>query len=339
MTRRALTRRSFGALAGAAILHAATPARAEVDTVRIPQGAGGIGFLPLLVMEKKGLIEQKAREMGFNLAVEWLRLGGPAMVNDLLISGQADFAAAGPPAMITVWARTIGNANIKSVAAMTSIPMYLNTRSPTLNALHDLGPNDKIAVTAVKVSIPAIILQMAAVKEFGPSEYTRYDQYTVSMTHPDGVAALLSGTEITSHFTSPPFNQRERKAPNIRRVMTSDDVMGGSTTFTMVYTTAKFHDANPKAYAAVLSTLKDVIAFINADKRAAAQIFLESSDAKGWKLEEILEILNDPDVRFTTSPENVMKYANFMADVGTIKTRPKTWQDMFFPEIHGIPGS
>ncbi len=221
-----LTRRSFGALAGATILHAASPARAETDTVRIPQGAGGIGFLPLLVMEKKGLVEQKAQEMGFKLGVEWLRLGGPSMVNDLLISGQADFAAAGPPAMITIWARTMGNAGVKGVCGMTSIPMYLNTRSPTLNALHDLGPNDKIAVTAVKVSIPAIILQMAAVKEFGPSEYTRYDQYTVSMTHPDGVAALLSGTEITSHFTSPPFYQRERKAPNIRRIMTSDDVMG-----------------------------------------------------------------------------------------------------------------
>jgi NitT/TauT family transport system substrate-binding protein len=89
----------------------------------------------------------------------------------------------------------------------------------------------------------------------------------------------------------------------------------------------------------VLKALEEALAFINADKRAAAQIFLESSDAKGWKLEEVLEILDDSDVRFTTSPENVMKYASFMADVGTIKLRPKTWQDMFFPEIHGVPGN
>ena len=34
------------------------------------------------------------------------------------------------------------------------------------------------------------------------------------------------------------------------------------------------------------------------------------------KLEEVLEVLNDPDVRYTTSPENLMKYADFMADVG-----------------------
>jgi NitT/TauT family transport system substrate-binding protein len=52
-----------------------------------------------------------------------------------------------------------------------------------------------------------------------------------------------------------------------------------------------------------------------------------------------MEILNDPDIRFTTSPESVMKYANFMADVGSIKLRPNAWQDMFFPEIHGVPGN
>jgi len=44
-------------------------------------------------------------------------------------------------------------------------------------------------------------------------------------------------------------------------------------------------------------------------------------------------------VRFTTSPENVMTYANFMADVGSIKARPKAWQEMFFPEIHAVPGN
>ena len=49
-------------------------------------------------------------------------------------------------------------------------------------------------------------------------------------------------------------------------------------------------------------------------------------------------LLNDPDIRFTTSPENVMKYANFMADVGSIKERPAKWQDMFFPDIHGVKG-
>jgi len=120
--------------------------------------------------------------------------------------------------------------------------------------------------------------------------------------------------------------------------MTSNDVMGGPSTFTMLYTRGKFHDENPKVYAAFLKALQEALAFINDDKRGAAQTFLDM-EGQGLKLEEVMEILADPDVRYTTSPENVMKYADFMATVGSIKARPTKWQELFFSEIHGVPGS
>jgi NitT/TauT family transport system substrate-binding protein len=334
MRRLALT---LGILASALLL---TPARAEVDVVKIPKGAGGVGFLPLIVMEEKKLVELEAQKMGLKLAAEYIRLGGPAVVNDMLLAGAAHFAPAGPPAFITIWDRTANNMKVKGVAAMTSIPMYLNTKAPHLKSLKDLTPNDKIAVTAVKVSIPAIIMQMQAIKEGGKANYAKYDPYTVSLTHPDGVIALLSGkTEVTAHFTSPPFHQRERRDPAVRTIATSNDIMGAPSTFTMLYAPSKFYEENPKTYAAVLKALQAAIAFINADKKAAADVFLASEEGKGWKLDDIMEILNDPDVRFTTSPESMMTYATFMADVGSIKQKPAKWQEMFFPDIHGIPGN
>ena len=58
-----------------------------------------------------------------------------------------------------------------------------------------------------------------------------------------------------------------------------------------------------------------------------------------FSVNEIVEVLNDPHVKFTTTPENVMKYATFMHDVGSIKNRPSSWKDLFFPEIQGAPGS
>jgi NitT/TauT family transport system substrate-binding protein len=315
-------------------------ARAEVDVVKIPKGAGGVGFLPLIVMEEKKLVEAEAQKMGLKVSAEYIQLGGPAVVNDMLLSGAAHFAPAGPPAFITIWDRTRANMKVKGVAAMTSIPMYLNTKAPHLKSLKDLTPNDKIAVTAVKVSIPAIIMQMQAIKECGKENYAKYDPYTVSLTHPDGVIALLSGrTEVTAHFTSPPFHQRERKDPAVRTITTSNEIMGGPSTFTMLYAPSKFHDENPKVYAAVLKALQGAIDFINADKQAAADVFMASSEGKGWKREDVMDVLNDPDIRFTTSPQNVMKYANFMADVGSIKLRPEKWQEMFFPEIHGVTGN
>jgi NitT/TauT family transport system substrate-binding protein len=319
---------------------APTLARAEVDVVKIPKGAGGVGFLPLVVMEEKKLVEQEAQKMGLKLAAEYIRFGGPSVVNDMLLSGNAHFAPAGPPAFITIWDKTAANMKVRGVAAMTSIPMYLNTHAPHLKSLKDLTANDKIAVTAVKVSIPAIIMQMAAMKEFGKADFARYDPYTVSLTHPDGVTMLLAGkSEITAHFTSPPFHQRERKDPRIRTITTSNEIMGGPSTFTMLYAPAKFYDENPKAYAAVLKALQAAIAFINADRCAAAEVYLQSEEGRGWKMDDLMEVLNDPDIRFTTSPENLMTYANFMADVGSIKNRPKAWQEMFFPDIHDVPGN
>ncbi|HSR82453.1 MAG TPA: hypothetical protein VLL28_16905, partial [Hyphomicrobiaceae bacterium] len=55
----------------------------------------------------------------------------------------------------------------------------------------------------------------------------------------------------------------------------------------------------------------EALAFINHDKRGAALAFL-AMEGRGMTLEEVLEILNDADdadVRYTISPENILKYA------------------------------
>jgi len=51
------------------------------------------------------------------------------------------------------------------------------------------------------------------------------------------------------------------------------------------------------------------------------------------------KIVAGPQVRWTMTPENTMKYADFMAEVGTLKTRADSWKDYFFPEIHDEKGS
>jgi NitT/TauT family transport system substrate-binding protein len=124
---------------------------------------------------------------------------------------------------------------------------------------------------------------------------------------------------------------------DMRTIMTSNEVMGGPSTFTMLYTTSRFHDANPNAVAAFLQALEEAIASINADKRAAARTFIDL-EAQSMPIAEVLEVLNDPDIRYTTTPENVMKYADFMVGVGSIKVRPLSGQELFFPSIHHVPG-
>jgi NitT/TauT family transport system substrate-binding protein len=306
-------------------------ARAEVTELRIPLGAGGFGFLPLEMMKRHELIEKHAAQAGLKVSVNWANVGGPAVMNDALLSGSAHFISAGPPAFLTLWDRTKGNLAVKGVAAMSSIPMYLNARAEHLRSIDDLTPNDKIAVTAVKVSIPSIIMQMYAAGKYGKEHAFRFDPNTVSMTHPDAVVALLTGSSnIAAHYASAPFHQRERREPAIRTIMVSDDVMGGSTTFTMISTTAKFASENPKVYAAFVAALKEAQRMIGADKRAAAQVLLDSMGGRGWDLNELVSILEDPSTKYTTIPENVMKYASFMHEIGTLKNKPLSITELFF---------
>jgi NitT/TauT family transport system substrate-binding protein len=331
----------FTSVAVLALLLAGCGGGRDANEVRLTRGAGGVGFLPLLVMEKFGLIEKHAAAAGFpDLTVRWIDLGGPAIVNDALLSGSADFVSAGPPAFLTLWDRTRDSYDVQGVAAMTSLPMYLNTHADHLQSLDDFTDQDKMAITAIKVSIPALIMQMYARDNYGEAEYERFDRYTVSMTHPDGVIAMLSGAGgISAHFTSPPFHHREIQDPNIRTIMTTNDVMGGSTTFTMLSTTARYREENPTAYAAVLAALGEANAMIREDRTMAAEVLLSRTAGSTFSIEEIVDVLNDPDITFTTTPENVMRYADFMAGIGSITNRPASWEELFFPEIHDAPGS
>jgi NitT/TauT family transport system substrate-binding protein len=320
------------------LLALSLPASAQVSEITITRGAG-VGFLPLEIMEKRKLVEKHAESGGQKVTVKWANLTGSNVINDALLSGTAHFISGGPPGMLTLWDRTKGKLDVRGIGAISAQPMYLNTRAPHLKSIDDITVEDKIAVTAVKISIPAIIMQMYARKKHGDAETFRFDKHTVAFTHPDGLAALLSGSPgVTAHYTSPPFHQRERKDPTIRTIMTTNDVMGGSTTFAMMVTTAMFQKENPVAVQAVTKALEEAQAFIARDRRAAIDILLESV-GRGWTADELAGVLDDPDIKFTLTPENVKTYADFMADIGSIKNRPASWKEIFFEHVHALPGS
>jgi len=320
----------FQFLATFLLATSASMAHAEVSELRVPLGAGGFGFLPLHVMKANSLIEKHAEQAGVKVKVNWSNIGGPAGMIDALLSGSADFISAGPPSFLILWDKTKGGANVKGVASMSSMPMRLNTRAEHLQTIDNLKAGDKIAVTSVKSSIPSIVMQMYAVKKYGKAEAFRFDPYTVTMNHSDAAAALLSGKTISGHFASAPLDQRELKEPGVRTIMNSDDVMGGSTTFTMISTTQKFQDQNPKVYAAFVKALKEAQTLIIQDKEAAVKVLLDSMGGGAGSVGDMLAILNDPTTKYTLQPENVMKYALFMHEIGSLKNRPATIGDLFF---------
>jgi NitT/TauT family transport system substrate-binding protein len=328
--------RSLAALLACALL--APTARAEMAEINVAQQYG-ISYLPLMIMEDQKLIEKHARAAGMDVTVGWAKFAGGNVMNDALLSGSLQFASGGVGPLITLWAKTHGNLDVKAVSAINSMPLYLNTRNPDVRTIKDFTGKDKIALPAVKVSIQAVTLQMAAEKAFGEGQQNRLDALTVTMSHPDAQTALLSGqSEIDAHFSSPPFQYQQLEHKEIHRVLNSYEVLGGPATFNTVWTTAKFRSENPRLYAAFVAALDEATAVINRDKRAAAQTYLRVSKDKG-SLESILTMLNDPEIVFTTAPQNVMKYVDFMYKTGAIKVRPDSWKDLFFPNVHGASGS
>ena len=339
------TIRSIGNRAGALLAAfafaalAATPLRAEVKEVRIAKGFG-IGYLPLIVMEHEQLFEKHAKAAGLEgSTAKWLVIDGGTTQAQLLIGGNLEVSSGGLGPLVTIWARTKGSLDVQGMASINSMPLYLNTINPGVKTVKDFTDKDRIALPVIKSSIQAVILQMHAEKVYGAGKHDTLDRLTVSMAHPDGTSALLSGkTEVTAHLSAPPFQYQQLKDPKVKRIFSSYEVVGGPHTFNLIWTTKKFRDENPKTYAAFLAALKEAMDKINADKPKYAKVFVDFTKSK-LAPEFILEMMNDPEIRFTMAPEGTMRFAAFLQKVGTIKQMPGSWKDMFFPEIHSLPGT
>ena len=315
-------------------------ALAEAGEVRISYGYG-ILYLPMMVMDREHLLEKRAKAAGLgDITVEWKTFDGGNVINDAMLSGALDIAGIGVPGFLTLWAKAKDNPalEVRGLTGMSSSSMYLMTRSPNVKSLKDFGEKDRIAVPGIKTSLPAVLLQMAAAKEFGEANYAKLDPITIALAHPDAVAVMLSGkTEITSHMASPPFSYMEADSPALHRVFNSVDLLG-NITLDMTFTTRRFVEKNPKLSAAFVAAMEDACALIARDRRKAAEIYVAVAKVKPT-LDETLKILNDPDSRFSAAPDGTMKYADFMFRVGTIKAKPAGWKDLFFPTIYPAGGS
>jgi NitT/TauT family transport system substrate-binding protein len=318
------------------VLSAAGPAAAE--TVRIARQFG-ISYLPLILMQDAKLLEEEGRARGLDLTPEWVTFTGGPPINDALISGNIDLAAGGVGPMLTLWGRTRANLKVKALAALGNMPVWLMSSRPEVKTIADLTARDRIALPGVKVSVQAVILQMAARQAFGAGGEYRLDPLTVSMGHPDGLAALMSGSsEITGHFTSAPFMYEEEASPRIHRVLNSYDVLGGPHTFNLVWTTSRYHDANPKVIAAFMAALDRAMALIRASPLEAAAVWARVEKAR-LTPEQAADMVRRPENEWTTTPKGLMRFARFMADTGALQAAPEDWRDLFFPTAQGMEGS
>ena len=313
-------------------------AQAEPRVVRIATQYG-ISYLPLTIMAEKHLLEAEGKKLGLDLSTEWVRFTGGPPMNEALISGNLDFASGGVGPMVTIWARTQQNLKVKGICAINSMPLYLNTINPNVKTIKDFTEKDRIALPAVRVSMQAVILQMAAEKTFGQGQEHKLDPWTVSLSHPDGLAQMMSGkSEITGHFTSAPFMYTELADSRVHRVLNSYDVFGGPHTFNVVWATAKLYEGEPKVVQTFLVGLRTAMKEITDAPAGSAALWVKADKSK-LSPAEAEKIIRDKENKWTLTPEKTMLVADYMGRAKMIPVAPKTWKDMFIDAVHDLPGS
>src|SRR5947199_10509607 len=119
------------------LLAGASAPRAELSEITIAQQFG-VSFLPLMLMERDGLLEKHAKAAGIDIKTNWQKVAGPSVINDGLLSGNVHFGAVGAPSLVTLWSRTKNNVGVKGAAAMTSDPLYFVPMTSELTSLKDL---------------------------------------------------------------------------------------------------------------------------------------------------------------------------------------------------------
>ena len=335
-TDRTLRRRTLLQMVGGAGL-APSIARAEPRQIRMGIQYG-VTYLPMAVMQHEGLIEKHAKAAGLGeVQAVWTRSAGGNVLNDALLAGQLDCCATGFPSFLILWAKGRGRLAIKGLASYGNTPLLLLTRNQAVKSIADFSDADRITVPAVKSSIQAMLLQMAADKIWG--QFDRLDRLTLSRSHPDAITALLAGaTEIDSAFSAPPYQYQALARPGIHVVTTSDDIFGGPLSNGLLYMTEAFHDANLPAVGAVNSALREALQLVEQDPAAAARMYIETT---GEKIDPALALktITAPGTKFEATPRGMMGFATFMHRTGAIAKVPGSWRDVYFTEAHDLMGS
>jgi NitT/TauT family transport system substrate-binding protein len=311
-------------------------AQDKVSEFRVGRQPGLI-YLPLYVMEDQNLLAKHCSRLGVaptNLRL--VSLGSAAAISEMLLSGSVEAVAGAITPLLTMWDKTRGAQKVKAIVSLSNSVLYLNANDPKLRSLSDFTDQDRIALSGVGFSMQATLLQMAAGQAFGEGQEKRLDPLTVSMPHPEGLAALLSGNArlIAAHFTTAPFQNIELRDSRIHRILTSTDILGGYAPAVLVFTTQKVYDANPRLLEAFVAAANEANTWIAQNAKDAAELYLRKEPQK-LSVEEVKDLLGNGDTKFSTAPENSLKIARFMAKLGRLQEAPASWKDYFFPIVTG----
>lgn len=264
----------------------------------------GIAYAPLQIMREQGLLEKRLP----GVEIQWKQFGGPTGIREAMLNGEIDFGFMGVAPVIVgrdsgmEWRYATG-ISANDVAVVVS--------DPKVSSLKDLTEKDRIAILSPACT-QHVLLCMLAREELGDAH--ALDNQLVSMSHPDSVSALLSGTEITAHVSTPPYITQEVNG-GAHVIADGEDIMGGSFTFITGVAMEDFYREHRDWYDAFLDALKEAIDYINENREEAVALL---APIYGITEEELAEQMGYGGTIYSMELRGVEKLNKAMYEMGFV---------------------
>ncbi|QSX09393.1 ABC transporter substrate-binding protein [Alkalibacter rhizosphaerae] len=268
-------------------------------TIRIAEQYG-IAYAPVQVMKEMKYIEEELE----GATVVWEQLANTAAIREAMIAGELDVGFMAIPPFLIGWDKGM---DWKIATGLSYVPVGLVAKEE-IPSLEGIGSEHRIALPQPG-SVQHILLSMASKREFGDPK--RFDDRLVTLSHPDGVQALFSGSEVSAHFTSTPYLEQELDQEGFHLILDGKEAFGQEFSFIIGATTADFHEEDPEAYQAFVKGIQKSVDYINEKPREAAALLTKYYDMDE---DTIYGYLTDPEAEFSTTAKGMKRFGDFMLE-------------------------
>lgn len=335
---RAFPRLTFKALSLAVGLTAISAA-AHAEQARVTLAIQyGYAYLPVTVADKLGLFQQQAKAHGqAGTTFEIKRISGAPAINDALISGNVDIGGYGLSGTLIAWEKTRRSLDIRALCALVAGDNGFFVNDPAIKSLADFKDDDKIAVSSPSGQ-QALLLQMAAERQFGADQIHKFDKLMVSLPHPDATASLVNKAGIKGYIGPNPYSYQLTRDTRVSKLFDFSSALNLHMTSGVLTSTGRFVDKNPQLSAAVVAAIDEANAYIRQEPRKAAELFL-ASEPSSLSLDQVEDMLRQVSGEWSVQPSGVMALADFMVRSGALKKAPADWRAVFFAPVANGEGS
>ena len=284
----------------------------------------GLAYLPAVVAKEQSLIEKNYKESaGEDIKIEWVQMASGANINTGITSGSIDVGFMGLGPAVTGISKGL---NYKIFTNLSGQAHGMMSNDPSIKSVKDLiGTKKQIALVNIG-SFQHIILAKA-LADNGVDAHA-LDSNLVAMKHPDGMAALESGS-LSCHVTSSPYifmeykNNKLHELPEVKKAWTDKD------SFIVGVASKRLHD-DAKLYGAVCKAIAQSVDYINTNGQKCAEIM--SKYDKNPVEVELQYIRNG---YYSVKTSKLLDMAKFMAANKFIKDAPKDFRSLTYDNVEG----